>query len=174
MIFTMCSALILNHNTGDDYRLCGKRNVCVKKCCAENYVVKRKECVLTKNSTFSFDVYKETINVTSTDFTFYVIHDFNTNCKSKQNLRLDPRYMPEDEFLVQTDGSLYKPYDNSSNWIDFKDFCLDIFVMPHGEEFTALVCYEEEELEKIDGFCSVGKSYKYFFTVYLEFFTDWA
>lgn len=157
LLFTTCASVTLNHNSGDDNPKCDQRNKCVKKCCPEKHVLKKKVCVLDENSDFTFDVYDKTRNITHENITLNVIHDYITNCKDRKKLKLSPKFNEVDEFYVQSDGTLYKPLDNVSTFVKFTDYCLDTFVLPAREELSALVCYGEEKLEKIDQFAYVGE-----------------
>lgn len=156
LFFTTCSTFELNHNTGDDYGLCGNNYKCVKKCCPENQVLKKKVCVFS-NDTFSFDIFDGTDVITDREIVFNVIHDYNTNCKDKKRLKLSPNFIPSDKFYIQSDGSLLKPFDNITKSIYFLDYCLETFVLPSRKEFSALVCYDEGNLEAIARFPCVGK-----------------
>lgn len=155
LLFTTCAGLKLNHNTGDDYQIC-ESGKCVKKCCPEKHVLKKKVCVLSQNFNFSFEVYDKTI-LTYENITFNIIHDYNTNCKGKKNLKLSPKFVDTDKFYVQSDGSLYKPLDNVSTFVTFKEYCLETFVLTNRQELSALVCYGEEKLENMDKFAYVGE-----------------
>lgn len=158
LVFTTCVGVKLNHRTGDDYSLCGTKNVCVKKCCPEKYVLSKKVCVLSKDFDFSFDVYDKSTNITNINITFNVIHDYNTKCKDKTVLKLSPTFIQKDKFYVQADGSMFKPYDIVMRSVEFSDYCLENFVFStRPSEFSALVCYEEENLEKTDHFSFPGE-----------------
>lgn len=168
LLFTICVGVNLNHRTGDDYSLCGMKNNCVKKCCPEKYVLRKKVCVLSKDSDFSFDVYDKLKNITNTNITFNIIHDYNTNCKGKTILKLSPNIIQKDKFYVQVDGSLFKPDDLVTRSVKFTDYCLEIFLYStRPSEFSALVCYEEENLEKIDHISYMGElEFKLFIFVF--------
>lgn len=171
-LLTTCASLKLNHNTGDDYKLCDSGNKCVKKCCPEKYVLKKKVCVLSESSEFFFDVYDGTRNITDSDISFNVIHDYNNNCKGKKILKLSPNFVPSDRFYVQSDGSIFKPFDSIFSRIKFSDYCLETFVFPTREEFSALVCYGDEKLEKIDRFSYIGEYYELLDEIFLILVTS--
>lgn len=156
LLFTTCVSLKINHNTGDDYSLCDTKNKCVKKCCPEKHVLINKVCTLKEDSQFSFKIYDGLENVTDDDITFHVIHDRNSKC-SNRPLKLSPSFIPSDVFYIQSDGSIFKPFDTVTPSVHFKDYCMETFELSSGEEFSALVCYEDSTLEQVDRFSYIGK-----------------
>lgn len=157
LLLSTCAGVKFNHSTGDDYSLCGTKT-CVKKCCPEKHVLSKKVCVLSDISDFSFDVYEGMTNISDKNITFYVVHDNNANCGGKTIMKLSPSFNQEDEFYVQADGTMFKPYDAVTRSVEFSDYCLENFVFSSRPmEFSALVCYVEGNLEKIDRFCYIGE-----------------
>lgn len=162
LLSTTCACLNLNHDTGDNYNICRTKNNCVKKCCPKNYVLNKKQCVLSEDTIFTFDIYDKTSNISDKNITLNIIHDNNKNCGGKTKLKLSPKASNSDKFYVQSDGSMFKPFDNVKSTVNFEDYCLETFVYPN-QELSAVVCYSEENLEKVDQIAYVGEYCSYFF-----------
>lgn len=154
-LLTTSLSLKLNHDSGDDYRLCGSGR-CIKKCCPEKHVLIKKKCEFSENHEFFFDVFNRFENITGSNISFNVIHDYNTGCTG-EILKLSPKFIKSDEFYIQSDGSMFKPFDNVTGSHSFKDYCLETFVFPTREELSALVCYAEDELEQDDEVSYIGE-----------------
>lgn len=157
LLFTTCACLKLNHDTDDNYNICGTKNKCVKKCCPEKHVLIKRQCVLSEDIIFAFDIFDETTNITHKNITLNIIHDNNKNCKGKRKLKLSPKFENSDKFFVQSDGSIFKPFDYVLRKINFEDYCLETFVRSNQQELSAIVCYSDENLEKVDKLSYIGE-----------------
>ncbi|XP_074038803.1 G-protein coupled receptor Mth2 isoform X8 [Leptinotarsa decemlineata] len=137
-VFTSSENAILNHNSRDSLKLCGKKRPCVRKCCPENYVLKNKVCQYSESHKFELQVFRGEKEINKT-VTFNVIH--NKTCQVGRGLKLSPTGLVQDVFYLQRNGSLFKPNDNVTPWVPFPYYCLETFVFPTGDELSALVCY---------------------------------
>ncbi|XP_018567319.1 probable G-protein coupled receptor Mth-like 10 isoform X6 [Anoplophora glabripennis] len=135
----------VNHNTNDDYRLCNAQSPCVRKCCQEHYVLRNRKCVYSDEHEFNLKVHRGVEDVSeTTDATLNVIHD--DKCY-QQRLALIPAFNENQAFFLQTNGSLFKPYDELRAIIPFNHFCLETIIFSETtQHFAALVCYNETTL----------------------------
>lgn len=135
----------VNHNTNDDYRLCKVHSPCVRKCCREHYVLRNRQCVYSEEHDFNLKVHSGVEDVSdTTNATLSVIHD--DKCY-QQRLALIPGLTEKQAFFLQTNGSLFKPYDQLRPIIPFNHYCLETIVFSEAvQHFAALVCYNETAL----------------------------
>lgn len=156
-----CSeSVILNHDTDDDSTNCTSTNPCLKKCCPEFYVFQNKACTYNETYKFSLDVFEATNNVTDAELVINVIHDKLSNCSGR---RLKLGHSKKDLFFIQKNGSMFKPNDDLQ-WIVMEDFCLETFVIPSRQEFSALVCYGGEQIVVIEDaelYTKIGKCFNF-------------
>jgi hypothetical protein len=143
---------VLNHDTNDDPNIC-KKGVCVKKCCPENHILKRKICTKSDKHKFQLNIFDGT-RMVNESVSFNVIH--GRNCTDGGvNLRLAPMNFESDIHYLQRNGSLYRPFSNIEI-INFDKFCFETFQLRNRTEFAALVC-TLDVIPEPEGVCSYGK-----------------
>ncbi|XP_057671789.1 G-protein coupled receptor Mth2-like isoform X4 [Diorhabda carinulata] len=140
---TVSGELILHHDTEDNPKVCSIRTPCIKKCCPENYILKKQNCTYAPTSKLEFKVYDVQEQVNDT-VEFNVIH--NRDCTPEQNLRLEAEF-EEDTYYIQKNGTILKPFDESFPRISYSHYCLDNIERKGKTEFAVIVCYDADNLE---------------------------
>ncbi|KAF2899562.1 hypothetical protein ILUMI_06612 [Ignelater luminosus] len=117
-------------NCGCDYSL----HMCVRKCCAENYTLQNRTCVLNYEP-FSVSIYQD--DTESTSLSTYSLITGIMKCAGKYGYyKLDPKEYTEDKFYFQENGKLWLEKINKFVYKD--QFCLENF---DDIGLSALVCF---------------------------------
>ncbi|XP_072397060.1 G-protein coupled receptor Mth2-like isoform X10 [Diabrotica undecimpunctata] len=145
-IVPVISEVILNHNTGDRLRACTRDSYCIKKCCPEHQVLQRKQCVDSPRHKFNVTVYDGMEEIVNRTIKLNVIH--SNACATHDNLKLST-LIDIDRIFLQWNGTLNKPFDPLMPRIGYEYYCLETFLLPTREEFTAIVCYNNGNLEPV-------------------------
>ncbi|KAG5896040.1 hypothetical protein JTB14_011035 [Gonioctena quinquepunctata] len=113
-------------------------------------------CTFSDTHKFEVKVFKGVEDISNTSIKFNVIH--NQTCEEGKGLKLSPTFLVQDVFYLQRNGTLFKPLDNITTWVPFPYYCLETFILPTREEFSALVCYVPEQLLKTgDDYAIIGE-----------------
>ncbi|KAF5288085.1 hypothetical protein FQR65_LT12135 [Abscondita terminalis] len=121
------------------YVECIADSVCLRKCCAANYSMDGKKCV-SKNDDFvvNLTVHEGRVpqNLPITDYTIGMI-----NC-NYGFYRLEPNLYNDDEFYLQTNGSLWKPI--TGELYGPHQYCVDHM----GDNISSVfLCFTEESYQ---------------------------
>lgn len=113
---------------------CDSLHMCLRKCCAENYTLHNKTCVLNYQP-FSVSICQD--DMESTSASTYSLITGIMKCAGKYGYyRLDPNEYIEDKFYFQESGKLWL---KKINRFVYKDqFCLENF---DDIGLSALVCF---------------------------------
>lgn len=116
---------------------CSKK-LCIRKCCAANYILVNERCIFGDSAKFAVRLYekkKKLINKHFTDFRFI---SGMIECENNNYYRLDADIDPGDAFYVQKDGRLWRDAANKS--LPYDQFCLEYF---QDIGVSALMCFSK-------------------------------
>lgn len=125
---------------------------CIRKCCGPNEKMVNSSCILDPSYNLQIPIHGGIVpvtNISESGGDFYVIYD--RFCEKESTLLYPEFENPEgnDNFYVQTDGSLYLPNfegSKSLGMVNPEYYCVDVFVnedMDH--QISALLCFQEVE-----------------------------
>lgn len=131
-------------------------DVCVRKCCPENYVLYNKKCTYENNSEFSPLVYiGEEISDNVTDNVKFAVISANF-CRPHEK-RLLTRL--EDELYLQENGELLR-ITNQARIYEYRpsnEFCLEIRKIDNNVFWTSIVCMDPDNVYRRHITGEIGK-----------------
>ncbi|KAF2885027.1 hypothetical protein ILUMI_21143, partial [Ignelater luminosus] len=139
------SSVVYNENSLEECDCYNDGITCLRKCCPEGYVLKKKMCIRSDNSkqlkTMLLHQHRDIVLNTfrQSRFVFGVME-----CQ-RGMYKLEPRIYSDDEFYLQVNGSLWQPA--SKDMINHDRFCLEYF---EDVGISALVCFPNEEMHVME------------------------
>ncbi|KAF5286673.1 hypothetical protein FQA39_LY16156 [Lamprigera yunnana] len=115
---------------------CANGSICVRKCCAQNYVITENNCTEKTGSSINVSVYDGTQKVDghSVDYVVGMLY-----CEYGY-YKLEPNVYPDDLYLVQENGSLWKTA--TKEFFSPHEYCLDSLA----DDTSVFLCISEKHV----------------------------